>query len=241
MMEYARPPEPGSVLIHNESEEWKAVQPMIDAGNVAADGLAIKLMVAMGAGLPEHYLSEGGDVNRATAAEMGLPVLKKYQRRQDVLRFILSSLIDRVIDEAQKAGTLPRTIDTGYAIVFPDLKAEATKDIGTAAWHMSSALQTGMQLGLVSRETASAIFFQSCRMEVDHNEEWDRIDGDKREMATAGGSAASGHPLGTHPMNQAAAGATPPANRSQTSPGNDDNPARTNGSAKPTPLTRSAS
>ena len=27
MMEYARPPEPGSVLVHNESEIWKAVQP----------------------------------------------------------------------------------------------------------------------------------------------------------------------------------------------------------------------
>src|SRR5437588_32487 len=29
LMTYARPPEPGSVLVHNESETWKAVQPMI--------------------------------------------------------------------------------------------------------------------------------------------------------------------------------------------------------------------
>jgi hypothetical protein len=175
MMEYARPPEPGSVLVHNESEQWKAVQPMIDAGNVAADGGAIKMMVAIGAGIPEHYLSEGGDVNRATAAEMSLPVLKKYQRRQDVIRHILTSLIDRAIEEARRAGTLPRTIDTAYTITFPDLKAENTRDIGTAAWHMSQALHGATSMGIISRETASKLFFIACRTEVDHNEEWDRI------------------------------------------------------------------
>jgi hypothetical protein len=171
-------------------------------------------MVAMGAGLPEHYLSEGGDVNRATAAEMGLPVMKKYQRRQDVLRYILTAILDRVIAEAQKAGTLPSTIDTTYTITFPDLKAEATKDIGTAAWHMSSALQTAMQLGLCSRETASEIFFKSSRQEVDHNEEWDRIEQDRAELGPA------------HPMNVVAARAAPTA----PSPGNDDNPSGQNGS-----------
>ncbi len=175
MMEYARPPEPGSVLVHNESEQWKAVQPMIDAGNVAADGQAIKMMVAIGAGIPEHYLSEGGDVNRATAAEMSLPVLKKYQRRQDVIRHILTALIDRAIEEARAAGTLPRTIDTAYTITFPDLKAENTRDVGTAAWHMSQALGGAISLGIISHETASKLFFIACRTEVDHNEEWQRI------------------------------------------------------------------
>jgi hypothetical protein len=175
MMEYARPPEPGSVLVHNESEQWKAVQPMIDAGSVAADGQAIKMMVAIGAGIPEHYLSEGGDVNRATAAEMSLPVLKKYQRRQDVIRHILTSLIDRAIEEARRAGTLPRTIDTTYSITFPDLKAENTRDIGTAAWHMSQALEGATAMGIISHETASKLFFLACRTEVDHNEEWQRI------------------------------------------------------------------
>jgi hypothetical protein len=176
--EYGRPPEPGSVLIHNESEQWKAVQPMIDAGNVAADGHAIKLMVAMGAGLPEHYLAEGGDVNRATAQEMGLPVVKKYQRRQDTIGYILRALIERAITEAQAAGTLPRTIDTTYTIAFPDLKAENTAEIGTAAWHMGQAVHTALQLGIVSHETATRLFLQSCRYETDYLDEKKRIDAD---------------------------------------------------------------
>lgn len=176
MMEYARPPEPGSVLVHNESETWTAVQPRIDATNAAEDGHAIKLMVAMGAGLPEHFLSEGGDVNRATAAEMGLPAIKKYQRRQDYVRYMLQAILDRVIAEAQKAGVLPRTIDTSYQITFPELEPSDTQAIGTGLWHTSQALATALQLGLVSQETASRLFFIFARQDVDHNQERERIE-----------------------------------------------------------------
>jgi len=163
MMEYARPPEPGSVLVHNESEAWTAVQPQIAADDVASDGQAIKMMVAMGAGLPEHYLSDGGDVNRATAAEMGLHVLKRYGRRQDYLGYVLRAILDRVVAEAVKVGALPRTIDTSYEVRFPSLLPESDADAGMAAWHMAQGLQIARSLGIVSRETASRMFFAATR------------------------------------------------------------------------------
>jgi hypothetical protein len=74
------------VLFHNEVEEWKAVQPQIGAADVRDDGRALRLMIAVGAGMPEHYLAEGGNANRATAAEMGLPAIKRFQRRQEYFR-----------------------------------------------------------------------------------------------------------------------------------------------------------
>jgi hypothetical protein len=176
MQAYARPPEPGSVLVHNESEEWTAVQPHIAGDDVQADGHAIKLMVAMGAGIPEHYLSEGGDVNRATAAEMGLPILKKYQRRQDYLKHVLSSLLDRVIVEAQLAGTLPRTIDTSYEIRFPLLEPENAKETGNAAWAMAQGLQIARSLGIVSQESSVQLFFDAAREAVDVGEELRKLE-----------------------------------------------------------------
>jgi hypothetical protein len=191
--ELARPPEPGSVLVHNESEAWKAVQPQIAADDVSADGQAIKLMVAMGAGLPEHYLSEGGNVNRSTAAEMGLPVVKKYQRRQDYVGFMLRSILDRVIAEAQRAGTLPRTIDTSYTIRFPPLQPTAAEHQGIAALRMAQALQIARSLGLISTETASQLFFDAAREEVDVRKELEKVD-----------------PLSAH---QGAPPARPPADR----------------------------
>ena len=69
-IQYSYPPEPGSVIIHNESEIWSAVKPEISANDVESDGRAIRLMISAGAGLPEHYLADGGNANRAAAAEM---------------------------------------------------------------------------------------------------------------------------------------------------------------------------
>jgi hypothetical protein len=80
-MQYAYPPEPGSIIIHNESEIWSAVKPEISANDAESDGRAIKLMIAAGAGVPEHYLADGGNANRATAAEMSLPTLLKFNVR----------------------------------------------------------------------------------------------------------------------------------------------------------------
>jgi hypothetical protein len=200
MQAYARPPEPGSVLVHNESEEWSAVQPNISADDVQSDGHAIKLMVAMGAGIPEHYLSEGGDVNRATAAEMGLPVLKKYQRRQDYLKHVLSSLLERVIGEAQLAGTLPRTIDTSFEIRFPLLEPENAKDTGNAAWAMAQGLQIARSLGLVSQESAVQLFFDAAREAVDVGDELHKLETEKSVQgvapvvpATAAGAGVTSH------------------------------------------------
>ncbi|MDQ6661724.1 MAG: hypothetical protein M3Z24_12260 [Chloroflexota bacterium] len=110
-VEYAYPPEPGSVIIHNEAEKWSAVKPEINASEAAEDGRAIKLMIAVGAQIPEHYLSDGDNGNLATAKEMGLPTILKFQRRQHVLRSMLRAILDRVVDEAQRVGTLPPSID----------------------------------------------------------------------------------------------------------------------------------
>jgi hypothetical protein len=66
------------VIVHNEAETWTAVKPEISANDAFQDGRAIKLMVAVGATLPEHYLSDGDNNNRATATQMGLPKCTVY-------------------------------------------------------------------------------------------------------------------------------------------------------------------
>jgi hypothetical protein len=58
--EYAYPPEPGSVIIHNEAEQWSAVKPEINANEAVEDGRAIKLMIAVGVRLPASHTIGGG-------------------------------------------------------------------------------------------------------------------------------------------------------------------------------------
>ncbi len=152
--EYGYPPLPGSVIVHNEGEEWAAIEPKIGADQVEADGRAIKMMVAVGAGLPEHYLAEGGNVNRATAAEMGLPTLKRFERRQDYFGFMLRTVLDRVLHEAELAGLLSPRADQRYDVVFPPIDVDDGRNVAAAVGQLVPALQAAKQEGWLSDAAA---------------------------------------------------------------------------------------
>jgi hypothetical protein len=137
MQEYSRPPEPGTIVVHNESEKWEAVQPHIDAGDAEPDGRAIKLMVAMSAGIPEHYLADGQNSNRATASEMSLPTIKKYKRRQDLMAYILRMILNRVIKEKQNRGLLPKGADTSLTFAFPDIETDDNLQLSQAGFYVA--------------------------------------------------------------------------------------------------------
>lgn len=176
-MDYANPPEPGSIIIHNDAEQWAAVEPKIAANDASEDGRAIKLMVAMGATIPEHFLSDGANGNRATAAEMGLPTMLKFQRRQKVMRYILTAILDRVIDEASKAGKFGSKTpkNTSYAITFPEFDPDDVGQIGLALNYVVGALANAKAQGWVSDETAMQLMYKSFNEEVNIHEELERI------------------------------------------------------------------
>ncbi len=174
-MEYAYPPEPGSVIIHNEAEKWTAVEPKINANDVSEDGRQIKLMVAIGASLPEHYLSDGDNGNRATAAEMSLPTLLKFKRRQRMIRYVLTCILDRVINEATRVGKLGPRVDTTYEITFPEIDSGEHHTLAQGMSWLVPALQAAKHQGWVSDETAMRIMFEFCGEEVDIHEELAKI------------------------------------------------------------------
>jgi hypothetical protein len=174
-MEYARAPEPGTVLIHNDAETWSAVEPKINANDASEDGRAVKLMVAVGATLPEHYLSDGDNGNRATATEMSLPTLLKFKRRQRVVRYMLTAIVDRVIAEARRAGKLGPRVNTAYEITFPEIDSGEHNTLAQGMQWLLPALQTAKSQGWISDETAMKIMFEYCGEEVDVHEELARI------------------------------------------------------------------
>jgi hypothetical protein len=192
--EYAYPPEPGSVIIHNEAEQWSAVKPEINASEAAEDGRAIKLMVAVGAQLPEHFLSDGSYGNRATAAEMGLPTFLKFQRRQYVMRAMLRAILDRVLHEARKAGRLPDGIDTQYDIIFPEIDVGDHQTLATSVQLLVSALTTAKAQGWVSDETAMRLLFQFAGEEIDVNEEQERIQKTRKDPEACHTTPIPSHP-----------------------------------------------
>lgn len=176
-MTYSYPPEPGTVVIHNEAEQWTAVQPQINANEAKEDGLAIKLMVAVGAQLPMHYLSDGDNNNRATATQMSLPTFLKFKLRQSMMRNILRTILDRVLQEAQRVGRLSSNVDISkaYELIFPEFDVEDDQLVGTAINQLMQGLTAAKGAGWISDETAMKVLFKFCDMEIDVNEERERI------------------------------------------------------------------
>ena len=158
--QHAAPPARGTVLFHNENEVWKPVHAGVDAGDAAADGRAIRLMVAVGALLPEHYLAEGGNVNRATAAEMGLPAIKRFQRRQQVFRAMLVKIIERVLAEAVKVGRLGPRMDRTFGVQFEELTTAPLEQVAGAVERLSSALGVASERGWVTAEEARRLWWR---------------------------------------------------------------------------------
>ncbi len=183
-MEYTYPPEPGSVIIHNEAEKWSAVEPHIQANDASADGRAIKLMIAAGSSIPEHYLADGDNGNRATAAEMSLPTLLKFKRRQRIVKYMLSLILDRVIREAQRAGRLGPRVDTSYEITFPEIDSGEHQTLAHSAYYLVQALTSAKAQGWISDETAMSMLFKFAGEEINVHEELTRV-GAQRGIQTS--------------------------------------------------------
>ena len=146
-------------------------------------------MVAVGATLPEHYLSDGTSSTRATAAEMGLPTLLRFQRRQKAMRNMLTCILDRVIAEARSAGRIGRSVDTSYDILFPEIDSADNAALSQGVYYLVRGLVAAKKQGWVSDETAMQLLFQCLNEEVDVHEELARIGQNSKTCNTLPGHA----------------------------------------------------
>ena len=76
------PPQPGSILVGDEAEEWEVLSPKLESHEAGEDGLALKKMIAAGSGNPLHFLAEPESATRTTAEASGGPTFRRYEQRQ---------------------------------------------------------------------------------------------------------------------------------------------------------------
>lgn len=94
---YRNLPKNGSILTlamnpQGVSEKFEIVAADAKAVDSAADGRAIRQLLAVALGLPEHYLSEGSGTNKSTADSMGKPARVGFQNKQAQVRRWLTKL-----------------------------------------------------------------------------------------------------------------------------------------------------
>lgn len=185
-------PEPGSIRVHNEREEWTAVNPDLKANDESQAGDQIVSYIALGPGFPRHWVGGQDDPNRASAVEMSTPTMKDMTAAQRELRAIVEDIGAFIIDCAVLAGVLPAdTPSDCFEIGMPDLSvADTVKAASTfqAAMTAFLALQAANIIDVEEVQAAYAILAVSLGHEPDLESLRKRLEDARAEQeASAGG------------------------------------------------------
>ena len=143
---YATPPREGSVLVHGPEERWQAVHPAIDGGEAAKDGEVLRQMIAAGAAVPPHFLSDPGASTYATARESGGPTLRHLARRQEQFKGMVGDVVTVAVMRAQAGYKVARrplvksVEDLGLQWQCVDLTKSDDAELARSALIMTNAL-----------------------------------------------------------------------------------------------------
>jgi len=156
-----RAPGPGSVRVHNESVTWKAEAPNLQASDTSHGARLFRNHVLGAASIPEHWFGGGGDVNLATAAEMGGPTYRMFSMRQREVRYMLEEAGRFVIRQAIMAreGREPDWDDPRVAVqaVFPEMIPSDTTKYAAALGQVAGACVTAMEAGILGEVAATSL------------------------------------------------------------------------------------
>lgn len=198
--EYATPPKPGEVRIHNQNVTWQALAPRLDAIESSNAMRFIRNHIGGGLGIPEHWYAEGGDVNRAVGAVMAEPVRKRMSRLQDEFKFVITDVLKAQLDYAIEEGRIQEevlkedsegnptdemiSVYEAFDVNMPEVSSADTNDLAMAFQQVVSSVATAKDEGLISEETAQkavALIVQQLGVEMDLTEERDRIAADREQ------------------------------------------------------------
>lgn len=157
-----QPPRPGSVRVHNDQVTWQAIAPELRIVETTEGMRFLRNFIAAGEGIPEHWLGEGGDVNRAVGTVMDAPTIKHLTHLQRIWGAILTRAMQFVVDQAVLHGSLPPQVPVENArgepvtdeqgqtvladprdlvrVEFPDMDTADQKDLATVLSQVMTAL-----------------------------------------------------------------------------------------------------
>ena len=104
-----RPPSAGTILVISGNEEWEVLHPNLDSAEANEDGLAIKKMIAAGAGIPVSFLGESSQSFNTESSGMEDSACRGFRHRQQTLMFITETVLRHAL--ARGAG-IRRELDT---------------------------------------------------------------------------------------------------------------------------------
>ncbi len=162
----ANPPQPGSILVTDESEEWSVISPRLEAGDANTDGLALKKMIAAGSGIPMHFLAEPEGTNRTTAESAGGPTYRHYEQRQQYFLWIIQDILRVVV--ARRCLT-DRHVSRKAEIEVrgADISSRDNVSLAMAASNIQNVLAELRRRGLIDNDEFLRMVYRFCGEYVD--------------------------------------------------------------------------
>jgi len=170
-LEHNPPPNPNSIRAHNEGVEWDAVAPDLKAVDVREAARLFRNHILMDDGWPEHWFSEGGDVNRAVGAEMGDPIIKSLTARQKTVIAMVTSILRYALRRRVEAGSLARTVTIeragqpvtlapwdAFTVSAPEIASRDLTRLGGVIVQVAQSLAIAQTNQWIGHEDAAAVF-----------------------------------------------------------------------------------
>lgn len=178
------PPTPGSILVTDETEEWSVLTPKLEALDASTDGIALKKMVAAGAGIPMHFLAEPESATRTTAEAAGGPTYRKYEQRQQVFLWIIRDLVQIALNRRALVDYRLNP-DEGFDVQAADISARDNVALAMAGNQIKTVVLDLYDMGIVDHEEVLRLVYKFTGEAIDIEEMIKRGTGiDRRDVVT---------------------------------------------------------
>jgi len=158
---YRVAPASGSVVVHSAAETHTVQQPAIGADDAEADGRAIRLILAAGAHIPLHFLSEVmAGSTLGTSIDMNEPTFKHYATRQQMVLALAVSLVEAAYHRAAEVGQARKIADPRLTASGPEIQRDDNKFLGEAAKQIAEAFATMKASGLDRDERTTRLIYK---------------------------------------------------------------------------------
>lgn len=147
----ASPPTPGSILVAGEGEEWSVIAPQLGSADASLDGLGLKKMISVGAGIPLHFLSEPESATRTTAEASNGPTFRGFAQRQRGFLKMLESLLSIALHRRAMVDT---SIDdeAAFSVTGPDVSPRDNLSMSQSAKYAMEAFYPLFEQELITSE-----------------------------------------------------------------------------------------
>lgn len=181
-------PRPGSVRVHNDSEEWSAEAPTLGANDLSEVAKLFRNHIVGGATIPTTWYGGSQDANRAVGQEMAEPTVKVLAQRQNTWKHILKFVAQYVIRQKwliERKGEPDWTEeDLQVSVEFPEIQSRDVTKYAAAMQQVTAAVVIAIDKGLMTEQLGLSLIEKIAErlgVEFDAAEELEKAREEKKK------------------------------------------------------------